>query len=282
MANSQRQLSAAEQLAHCTVRIETDVGTGTGFFYRMAPDQNNVVHIPVVITNRHVVVGAHKGQFLISHARPDGLPDLSVHETFVFGNFSQLWFAHPDNDVDLCAMPIAPILIRAREAGISLFFRALDATMIPTQEELEDLSPIEDITMVGYPNGLWDSVHNMPIFRRGILATHPRLNWNGKPDFLIDAACFPGSSGSPVFLFNEGGYISKGGLTLGGTRLKLLGILYAGPQHAATGEIQIVAVPIVDKPVAVTSIPNNLGIVVRATVIPELETGLLAKLAHTS
>jgi hypothetical protein len=131
--------------------------------------------------------------------------------------------------------------------------------------------------MIGYPNGLWDSVHNMPIFRRGITATHPRLDWNGKPEFLIDAACFPGSSGSPVFLLNEGGYFSRGGLRLGSGRLKLLGVLYAGPQHTVEGEIKIVNVPIQNKPIALSAIPNNLGIVIRSTALKDIEAALLSR-----
>lgn len=65
--------------------------------------------------------------------------------------------------------------------------------------------------MIGYPNGLWDSVNNMPIVRRGTMATNISLNHNDKREFVIDAACFPGSSGSPVVLFNKGGYADKKG-----------------------------------------------------------------------
>lgn len=270
-----RELTATEQLAHSTVRIETDSGTGTGFFYRMAVKDNGD-HIPVIVTNKHVVMSSSRGQFLISRATTDGLPNLKHHETFIFDNFSNRWFPHPSEDIDLCAMPIAPILIRAKEAGIALFYRALDSSFVPTTSELDELSPVEDITMIGYPNGLWDSVHNMPIFRRGVTATHPRLDWNGKPEFLIDAACFPGSSGSPVFLLNEGGYFAKGGLRLGTGRLKLLGVLYAGPQHTVEGEIRIVNVPTQNKPVALSAIPNNLGLVIRATAIEDLQTALIA------
>lgn len=89
---------------------------------------------------------------------------------------------------------------------------------------------------------------------------------------LINAACFPGSSGSPVFLFNEGSYIDKKGNTvLGGTRIKLLGILYAGPQHTVTGEIQVVTIPTVNKPISVSGIPNNIGIIIKAERLHELD-----------
>jgi len=270
------ELSITEQLAYSTVRIETDTGTGTGFFYRFAVQESGW-HIPAIVTNKHVVEGTTKGRFLISRGQPDGLPDLKRHETFGFGDFPKLWTPHPSKDIDLCAMPIAPILAKAREAKTTLFYRSIDATLVPKPAELEELNPVEDITMVGYPNGLWDEVHNMPIFRRGITATHPKLDWNGRPEFLIDAACFPGSSGSPVFLLNEGGYFSKKGLILGGVRVKLLGVLYAGPQHTVEGEIKIVTVPTQNRPIALSTIPNNLGIVIRATALHDLDALLLCR-----
>jgi hypothetical protein len=130
---------------------------------------------------------------------------------------------------------------------------------------------MEDITMVGYPNGIWDQVNNMPVIRRGISATHPNVDWNGKPEFLIDAACFPGSSGSPVFLFNHGSYPERGGATVMGHRLKLLGILYAGPQQTVTGEIKIINVPTQNVPLAVSAIPMNLGMVIKATKLEAFE-----------
>ena len=125
--------------------------------------------------------------------------------------------------------------------------------------------------MIGYPNGLWDQLHNLPIIRKGITATHPKLKLNGKPEFLIDAACFPGSSGSPVFLANIGSYVSPNGSLCTGSRVALLGTLYAGPQHTTTGEIVVVDVPTDTKSIAVGSIPNNLGYVIQASELLVLE-----------
>lgn len=269
-------LSLTEMLSHCTVRIETNTGMGTGFFYRfgLKPDG---WHIPAIVTNKHVVEGATSGRFLITRGLPDGRPDMTHHETYSFDNFEAMWLHHPSVDVDLCAMPTAPILTRAQQGNVRLFYAPLDPSLIPTDQEFDELNPVEDITMVGYPNGLWDQVHNMPIFRRGITATHSKLNWNGRPEFLIDAACFPGSSGSPVFLLNEGGYRTRQGMMLGATRIKLLGVLYAGPQHTVEGQIAIVAIPTQNKPVAISAIPNNLGMVIRSTALKQIESEFIQR-----
>jgi hypothetical protein len=135
--------------------------------------------------------------------------------------------------------------------------------------------------MVGYPNGIWDATNNMPIARRGITATHPNLNYEGRREFMIDAACFPGSSGSPVFLYNTGGYATRAeGMVMGGIRIKLLGVLYAGPQHIATGEVRVVNVPTQQRAIAVSSIPQNLGLVVKASRLLDFD-GLLRPLVST-
>jgi hypothetical protein len=106
----------------------------------------------------------------------------------------------------------------------------------------------------------------MPVSRRGVTATHPNLDYEGRREFMIDAACFPGSSGSPVFLYNVGGWADRqGNMMMGGIRVKLLGAPYAGPQHTAEGDIHIVNVPTQQKPVALSRIPNNLGLVIKAS-----------------
>ena len=55
-----------------------------------------------------------------------------------------------------------------------------------------------------------------------------------------------------------------------GNRLKLIGVLHAGFQHVASGDIAVVDIPTVAKPVAVSAIPNNLGIVIKATRLLEM------------
>lgn len=189
----------------------------------------------------------------------EGGPAIGTHKAYELDSFQQRWVAHPDADIDLCVMPIAPLLHDAEKTNTKFFFTTLDKTLIPTASDIEDMVGLENITMVGYPNGLWDRTNNLPIFRKGVLATDYKHNWNGKKEFLIDAACFPGSSGSPVMLFDIGSYQTRKGNFMGSSRIKLLGILYAGPQHTVEGEVKVVLVPTQQKAVSVAGIPNNLA-----------------------
>ena len=270
-------LSPSEQLSYSTVRIECEYndgsfGTGTGFFFRFLHNPENDTHVPVVITNKHVIRDAKRGRLIITKANSSNEPLDTQHFQVTFDDFENFWRGHDDEDVDLCVMPIAPFLREAQNRNERLFFISLDKSVLPTAKQLDDFSSMEEVIMIGYPNGIWDQTNNKPIFRKGVTATHPKFDYNGKKEFMIDAACFPGSSGSPVFIFNEGGYRDKqGNYFMGTTRIILLGVLFAGPQHTARGEIEIVDVPTSQKPIAISRIPNNLGLIIKAERILEME-----------
>lgn len=269
-------LGIIDRLIHSTVRIECiddhgDVATGTGFFYGFQKSDDNC--IPAVITNKHVISGAVKGTFHLTLKGTDGQPSLGQHMALTFEKFEAQCIKHPDPNIDLAIFLAGPILNQARQQGKDFFYITLDETIIPPESFYDDITSMEDIVMIGYPNGIWDSKHNLPIIRRGITATHPKHEFNGRPEFLIDAACFPGSSGSPVFLANLGMYFNKDGNTVVGTRLGLLGVLYAGPQHTAQGDIHIVPIPTINqKAISISSIPNNLGMVIQSKKIKDFES----------
>lgn len=103
------------------------------------------------------------------------------------------------------------------------------------------------------------------MFRKGITATHAGLKWNDRPEFLIDVACFHGSSGSSVFLFNNGGYSHKGGGLAIGSRISFLGTLWGGPVAKATDEIRVIEVPTSTRSIAYSDIPTNLGFVIHSS-----------------
>ena len=57
----------------------------------------------------------------------------------------------------------------------------------------------------------------------------------------------------------------------GGTRLKLLGILYAGPVREQEGRIKVVPIPTTNVPVPVMPTMINLGFAVRAEKLLDFE-----------
>jgi len=271
-------LSIREQLIHTTVRIECEingkVGTGTGFFFNFDFGGKK---IPGIITNKHVVRDVKKGRIILK--LKDGAGDWDVGKSFsvVLENFENSWIFHPEDDVDLCFFPIAPLLKKMEEKKKAPFFILLDESIFPSPEEEKELGSLEEIVMVGYPNGIWDSKNNIPIVRKGITATPFYIDYEEREEFLIDVACFGGSSGSPVFLMNLGSYSDGGGIKIG-NRVKFLGILYAGPQYVAEGEIKIVNIPTLQKPIPSISIPNNLGFVIKSKKLLGLKNLIESKL----
>lgn len=266
MAQQNSNLSLTEKLVFSTVRIQVQTakggGVGTGFFYEFTIDNDK--RVPVIITNKHVINGANEGAFLLTSANSDGNPNNNNHIPVTLNNFEKRWIPHPDTNIDLTLMPLAPLLNEASHKGFKPFMINISGNLIPTDEQLKELTAVEDILMVGYPIGLWDEKNNYPLFRKGITSTHPTNDYNGRSEFVIDAACFPGSSGSPIFLANIGNYVDKKGNTIIATRFMFLGILYAGPQYSAEGEIKIVDIPTKKDTIAVSEIPMNLGYVIKS------------------
>lgn len=277
-----QELSTSEMLTYNTVRLECHLpqghtSVGTAFCFNFL--NNGKFNVPTLVTNKHVVQGATKGIFFLHIVDAGNVPRRGTKIPVELDCFQERWIPHPDMTVDLCILPIAPIINEAQAKQVAPFFIPLDRSLIPSTEELVVLTALEDIIMIGYPIGIWDSQNNMPVIRRGITATHPAIDYNGRREFMIDAACFPGSSGSPVYLYNSGTYPTRDGGTVVGNRVKLLGVLYAGPQFSAEGDIQIVNVPTHQKAIAVSRIPTNLGLCIRSERLLEFEPILQAAVA---
>jgi len=274
------------QLTNSVVRLECisakrETSYGSGFFFRFL--ENDDGWVPAIVTNRHVTKGAVSGVFHITRRASNGTPDFGNYEKIVTNSLQKLIIYHPDPTVDLAVILLGPILSQWAHDPNRFFFVTLNRDNLANTDLLDSLTPMESVVMPGYPNGLWDEKHNMPIIRRGITATHAAVDLNGKPEFLIDAACFPGSSGSPVFLADIGSYTSNmGGLAIG-NRLALLGVLYAGPQFTSQGEV-IRVVPTSTDFIAISQSMMNLGYVIKAEKILDFEdeiarheTGLVSK-----
>jgi hypothetical protein len=155
---------------------------------------------------------------------------------------------------------------------------------IPIEEEWKRFIPLEDIVMIGYPNGLEDSFNNLPLFRKGITASHPAIDYEGKEKFVIDNGIYPGSSGSPVFLLTDEFYQKSREIQRGPDHLRLLGIVQEVFIYTAEGRIvsrNLRKKEIMSTPTSSSSerslqkvqsaIPIDLGKVIRSTKLRDFE-----------
>lgn len=248
-------ISISEQMLYNTVRLETLSGSsGTGFFFTYKFDN---ISVPVLITNKHVVNNnpTETMVFFLHLADQDGNDSGENYKV----ELSAQWIFHPTHDI--CFTFVAPLFNEVkRRTGKTVFYRSNEESLIWNKEKLLELSALESVVMVGYPNGLWDKGHNYPIFRKGYTASHPGYDFNEKSVGLVDMACFPGSSGSPIYILDENGFSDKkGNVYLGQKRLIFLGILFAGPIMNVNGDIVVVDIPTQKKAISNTQTMINLG-----------------------
>jgi hypothetical protein len=244
---------------------------GTGFFFSSPAGPGKALQ--VMVTNKHVVANAVAYDLYFHEA--EGQPGKPLRPSgrmhgFRLRMLDQGWFNHPSDDVDLCATPIEPFRREAERAGKRIFFTTLSTEHVPNDQVISQLLALESVTMIGYPIGLWDEVNNLPIARRGMTASHPRVDFNGKGIGVVDIAAFPGSSGSPVLIVDEGGYPIPDGFVTGGSRIFLLGILYAGPQFAADGSLEIKEIPTTWTARFSVALPVHLGFYIKSQELLEL------------
>ncbi|SHF93398.1 Trypsin-like peptidase domain-containing protein [Flavobacterium micromati] len=260
-----------EQLTYNSIRIETDKAVGTGFFFNFKVENDSTKHIPVIITNKHVIQGATK-IFLYFRKSINGSPENGNAFIYEIPNSSKTVVQHPSTNIDLVAIPIGQILQQAQKNNTFIYTVGFSENEIPNDEfQKKEFKTFEEIFMIGYPNGLWDETNNMPIVRKGITATPSYLDYNGKKEFLIDIAAFGGSSGSPIFQYNDSGFVDKkGNAQFGASRLFLLGILYAGPLYTVNGEV-LKAIPGTYSEKVKSEMPMNLGYVIKSSEILEFK-----------
>lgn len=266
-----KPISISEQMMYNTVRIITNGKSyGTGSFFKFKIGENEIV---AIITNRHVVDDGGvedkttKSKLVNTSFTFHTMNDDLEPKGFITITGTIEWIFH--KNMDLCYCYAGPIINGIKEKhDKNIFFITTDEKLIPSNKQLYELSALEEMTMVGYPIGLWDERNNFPIFRKGFTACHPAIDFNRDGVGLVDIACFPGSSGSPIFLLNEMGYMDKKGAThLGATRLLLMGYLFGGPRYKADGDIVTETILSLQKISFKTNLMINLGYYIKSSAL---------------
>lgn len=253
---------ASEIVVRCTTPIMTINGQviGTGFFYRFK--ENSEGFTPVIVTNRHVLKDL--AQFKINVHFSNNNQE-KYHKNLIFTEKHVIF--HPNEKIDLaivCNLGISSSM--SDNESLNNYYIGKDFLL--NQEELRNVGTIEDILVIGYPNGIYDSQNNLPIVRHGITATDIRRNYMGESVFLIDSEIVKGSSGSPVFLFNRLGYYKNEEYILS-WRIKLIGInssVYTQDWDTILfNQFNSVETNIL------TKIPIGLGVILKAHLINDFE-----------
>lgn len=220
---------------YCTVRLngiinDQIVSTGTGFFYffndDFTDDDGNInedgkAYLGVV-TNKHVIENMEEIAFYFSVTSPDN-DNLEQEMVRLNINHSTV-IHHPEHDVDLCVILTDQLLKILKQKNKQIHLYPVRKTIRIDEKKLATLNTIQELLMIGYPNGIWDNVNNLPIMRTGINATPLTSNYLGKECFAVDIATYRGSSGSPVFIYNKTSYVENREIKFG-TQFYFVGII---------------------------------------------------------
>ena len=182
------------------------------------------------------------------------------------------WIHHPDSSIDLSILLLYPILKENKLDVKDLFIRHMYVSLLPKESQWNKFSSMEDIITIGFPNGFWDEENNIPIVRKGITATHPKINYKGKEQFLVDIPIYPGISGSPVLLMSYGyEWYNKKNYSVG-SRCYFIGILYAMAKYSKKQSgLTMEMIPTDDSFADFESLTSNLGFVIKSSKLKDFE-----------
>lgn len=226
-----------DQFSLTALPIHIDEGIhATAFFY----EKNNDIYL---ITNWHVLSGLRSDNYSpLSKSRPQEIriqfftgckpQDLekliqystelqfSPMETFqlYYDNGKARWLEHPEygSKTDIAALKI---LIPKDNFVLPINKYSL------FNMDMMHVAVSMDVFILGFPKKLYTK--NVPIWKRGTIASEYHSKLEGIPAFLVDTSTYYGMSGSPVILRRHGGYETTWREQIMGTGTKFLGV-YAG------------------------------------------------------
>jgi S1-C subfamily serine protease len=267
--------SITKKLLFNTVRVDTVLddgseGSGTAFVVSHSHPRGTTTFI---VTNRHLVDGVRRGGLVFTQKR-NGQPLFGQRFQLNIEDFPHAWFMHPDPEVDLAIVPMRPLEQAARDQGVELYYHAIDSRLAPDAATLRALDALEEVLFVGYPSGVWDQTNLMPILRRGTTATPMALDFEGRKEFLIDAAVYPGSSGSPVFVYQPDAMRPNQG---GGKKFLFAGVVAAVFFREEANHLVPAPVPANNHGMVMGSEMIDLGLVIKAEAVLEVINAYLGK-----
>lgn len=272
-------LSLSEKIMYNVLHIsmldagQKQCGSATGFIFGFCNDGSKRVNC--LVTNRHVLTQCAYVKITFTRKNAEGMPDIGNLVSVILSTVPTV--CHPNPNIDLAILPVGPGIDSLKQSGNDPFFVFFDTSCIPPKDTWSKYAAIENIFMAGFPKGFHDKVNSQPIFRSGITATHPALNFDGAPVFLVDMPCFEGCSGSPVFICDEGFHIDKKTSSIStGDRLELLGVQFAIPDKKNIG--QLVTIPTDNTHIPVVQLYLNLGYVIKSTELMVFDDMIRAKL----
>jgi len=185
-----------ESLPLAVTRVTTMLGqqsltNATGFFF----ERDGRLY---VVTSRHVVLDEpsdhHPDRIEIElHVDPVNLGETVQFSIPLYRNGKSVWREGLDSAgaIDVVAL----LLERAALPKKLLLQSFAPANLVGRLDTVEMGAPV---LIVGFPLGVHDTLHRLPVARQSVIASAFGIRFQGKGYFLTDARLHRGTSGAPV------------------------------------------------------------------------------------
>lgn len=186
---------------------------GSGFFYfEKGPDETKAqgphwvkINGIYVVTAKHVIPPTRLKQ-VVSFAyalRIDGGDHVDWHTISLSGSeLGRRLHVCRNPSVDVAVVDVTDKMNEETTALLKLrakllAFNGTNSTEFPGKSDIH-VQPGDDVLVIGYPLGFFDTFNKLPVLKRGLLSTPLDLHYNGLDAFLLDFKYYEGSSGSLV------------------------------------------------------------------------------------
>lgn len=174
-----------------TLAQGVQLSTATGFFLRRHQRL-------FLVTNRHVLEADNHqpDQLMLAlHTNAGNIAQITPHTVALYQQQTALWKAAEDS---AGSVDVAVLEIDEQTLPPGCVIEAFSLAQLCAVDAHVALGT--PVTIIGFPLGFKDELHNLPVARQGIVASPFGLRFGGGGYFLTDARTHRGSSGSPVLM----------------------------------------------------------------------------------
>ena len=185
-----------ESLPLAVTHVSTMLGTraltnATGFFF----ERDGRLF---VVTNRHVVHDEPSGHYpdrieIELHVDTQNLGETVQFSIPLYKDGKSLWREGLDSAgaIDVVALELEREALPAK-----LLMQAFTPANLVSK--LDQVEMGSSVLIVGFPLGVHDTLHRLPVARQSVIASAFGIRFQGKGYFLTDARMHRGTSGAPV------------------------------------------------------------------------------------
>lgn len=219
-------------LASCVIFLFSENGIsplGTAFIVGYPTPNNQKEFIPIVVTAKHVI--ANQSKIVGRFTSKEGKTLFINYDLTKIKSDGDLWEDENDNGLDIVAF--------RTEAPTDADFATFPIADIASRDDFktEEIKATDRIIFPSLLLNFTGTTKNYPVIRDGTIALIPdtkidmkfksggQLIQTSQEIILLNAASFPGASGSPVFLF-PGMRIKNRAINTGGGKALLLGVMH--------------------------------------------------------